>query len=84
MNTGIYTNFTCIRIYAHAHYYVYIGARGAMIFYRVGEKGKDKKGNTTYYDLKDKIDFAVFPGLQGGPHNNNIAGIAVALKHALT
>lgn len=30
-----------------------------------------------------KIDKAVFPGLQGGPHQNNIAGIAVALGEAL-
>ena len=30
------------------------------------------------------IDKMVFPGLQGGPHENNIAGIAVALKEAST
>lgn len=29
-----------------------------------------------------KLDFAVFPGLQGGPHNHTTAGIAVALKEA--
>lgn len=29
-----------------------------------------------------KIDKAVFPGLQGGPHNSAIAAIAVALKEA--
>ena len=32
------------------------------------------------YDLEDKINQAVFPGLQGGPHNHTIAGLAVALK----
>lgn len=31
-----------------------------------------------------KINRAVFPGLQGGPHNNTTAGIAVAAKEALT
>ena len=30
------------------------------------------------------IDKAVFPGLQGGPHNNTTAAIAVALKEAAT
>ena len=33
-------------------------------------------------ELSDKIDFAVFPALQGGPHNNVISAVAVALKEA--
>jgi glycine hydroxymethyltransferase len=36
------------------------------------------------YDFESKIDFAVFPSLQGGPHNHQIAALAVALKHAAT
>lgn len=32
------------------------------------------------YDFEDKINQAVFPGLQGGPHNHTISGLAVALK----
>lgn len=35
-------------------------------------------------DLSTKLDRAVFPGEQGGPHVNSIAGIAVALKFAQT
>lgn len=52
------------------------GPRGAMIM--VTSKGlkKDK-------DLPDKINKAVFPGLQGGPHDNQTAGIAVALGEAM-
>lgn len=34
------------------------------------------------YDFEDRINFSVFPALQGGPHNHQIAALAVALKHA--
>eukprot|EP00921_Rhytidocystis_pertsovi_P012317 GHVQ01019940.1.p1 GENE.GHVQ01019940.1~~GHVQ01019940.1.p1 ORF type:complete len:364 (+),score=37.02 GHVQ01019940.1:1106-2197(+) len=60
------------------------GPRGALIFYRKGQRGTDKKGQPIMYDLEDKINRAVFPGLQGGPHNHSICGIAVALKQAMT
>jgi glycine hydroxymethyltransferase len=33
-------------------------------------------------EFSDKIDFAVFPSLQGGPHNNVISAVAVALNEA--
>merc|ERR1712183_680614 len=56
------------------------GPRGAMIFYRKGQKGTDKKGNPIMYDFEDRINAAVFPGLQGGPHNQTITELAVALK----
>ena len=53
------------------------GPRGAMILGT--EKGikKDVK-------LPAKIDKAVIPGMQGGPHNNTTAGIAIALSEAST
>ncbi len=53
------------------------GPRGAMIM--VTQRGIKKNP-----ELPKKIDYAVFPGLQGGPHMNKIAGIAVALKEAST
>ena len=34
-------------------------------------------------EFAKQVDKAVFPGLQGGPHENNIAGKAVAFKEAL-
>ena len=49
------------------------GPRGALIFVK-----KDAR------ELDKKIDRAVFPGLQGGPHINQTAAIAVALKEAST
>lgn len=53
------------------------GPRSAMVFYR-----KKVIKNNVEIDVKQKIDFAVFPGLQGGPHNQKITALAVALKQA--
>jgi len=58
------------------------GPRGAMIFYRKGVKGVDKKGKEIAYELEGPINQAVFPGHQGGPHNHTIAALATALKQA--
>lgn len=44
------------------------GPRGAMIFCKE--------------EFKEKIDKGVFPGMQGGPHEHTIGGIAVALNEA--
>lgn len=44
------------------------GPRGAMIFCKT--------------EFADKIDKAVFPGIQGGPHMNQIGALAVALYEA--
>ena len=60
------------------------GPRGAMIFYRKGQKGTDKKGSPIMYDYENKINFSVFPGLQGGPHNHTIGALATCLKQAAT
>merc|ERR1711997_189308 len=46
------------------------GPRSGMIFYRYTDKMPD---------IKERIDMAVFPGLQGGPHNHQIGGLAVQL-----
>ena len=43
------------------------GPRGAMIFFRKGVKGQDKKGKDIMYNLEDRINFSVFPGLQVRP-----------------
>uniref|UniRef100_A0A1A8RS10 Serine hydroxymethyltransferase n=1 Tax=Nothobranchius rachovii TaxID=451742 RepID=A0A1A8RS10_9TELE len=60
------------------------GARAGLIFYRKGVRSVDKKGKEILYDLEDKVNFSVFPSLQGGPHNHAIAGVAVALRQAST
>lgn len=48
------------------------GPRGGMIFYKKIE------------GMEQAINGAVFPGLQGGPHNHTIGALAVALKQATT
>ncbi len=53
------------------------GPRGAIIM--VTNKGLKKDP-----ELGKKIDSAIIPGLQGGPHDNQTAAIAVALKEAST
>lgn len=53
------------------------GPRGAMLM--VTQKGLVKDP-----ELAKKIDRAVFPGLQGGPHNNTTAAIAITLQEAST
>lgn len=58
-----------------------LATRSGLIFYRKGVRSVDKKtGKETLYDLEDRINFSVFPSLQGGPHNHAIAAVAVALK----
>ncbi|KAI9844911.1 MAG: Serine hydroxymethyltransferase, cytosolic [Sclerophora amabilis] len=61
------------------------GPRGAMIFFRKGVRSSDPKtGKELLYDLEGPINFSVFPGHQGGPHNHTITALAVALKQATT
>ncbi len=48
------------------------GPRSALIFSRIDDR-----------KLNEKIDKAVFPGMQGGPHMNQIAAVAVALGEAM-
>ena len=49
------------------------GPRAGMIFFRKDDRGFEKK-----------INDGVFPGLQGGPHDHQIAGIATQLKEVAT
>lgn len=49
------------------------GPRSALIFSKIDER-----------NLYTKIDKAVFPGMQGGPHVNQIAAVAVALRETQT
>merc|ERR1739844_324526 len=46
------------------------GPRAGMIFFKYTD---------LIPDIKERIDMAVFPGLQGGPHNHQIGGLATQL-----
>merc|ERR1711871_971858 len=51
------------------------GPRAGMIFFKYSEK---------IPDIKERIDMAVFPGLQGGPHNHQIGALAAQLLEVNT
>merc|ERR1712187_266944 len=51
------------------------GPRAGMIFFRYSDK---------IPDIKERIDMAVFPALQGGPHNHQIGDLATQLKEVCT
>ncbi|ELU42446.1 glycine hydroxymethyltransferase [Rhizoctonia solani AG-1 IA] len=52
------------------------GPRAGLIFFR--------KDNAYAKDIEARVNNAVFPACQGGPHNNTIAAIATALKQVAT
>merc|ERR1712242_562574 len=51
------------------------GPRSGMIFFKYTDK---------IPDIKERIDMAVFPALQGGPHNHQIGALATQLKEVCT
>jgi len=51
------------------------GPRAGMIFFKYSEK---------IPDIKERIDMAVFPALQGGPHNHQIGALAAQLLEVNT
>ncbi|KAL8208921.1 hypothetical protein R6Q57_008333 [Mikania cordata] len=66
------------------------GPRGGIIFYRKGLKSRksgmilNQGDGSDRYDFEEKINFAVCSALQGGPHNNHIAALAITLKQLAT
>lgn len=61
------------------------GPRQGLIFFRRGDiLDADGKPTGKQYNWERKVNEAVFPACQGGPHNNTIGALAVALKEAMT
>ena len=59
------------------------GPRGAIIMSKIEDRYKEKYHPNWKKNLAQMIDFRVFPGLQGGPHDHVNAAKAVAFKEAL-
>lgn len=59
------------------------GPRGAIIMCKKEDRLHDKYHNHTDKNLARLIDSAVFPGLQGGPHDHTTAAKAVAFEEAM-
>jgi len=51
------------------------GPRAGMIFFKYSDR---------FPDIKERIDMAVFPALQGGPHNHQIGALAAQLLEVNT
>merc|ERR1712232_529780 len=51
------------------------GPRAGMIFFKYSDR---------FPDIKERIDMAVFPALQGGPHNHQIGALAAQLLEVST
>ena len=72
--------FACAHVVTTTVHKTLRGPRSAIIFSRNDVTVKNAKGEDK--NISELIDKAVFPGLQGGPHLNQIAAVAVALKEA--
>jgi len=59
------------------------GPRGAIIMSRIDDRYHDKYRPGERKNLAQLIDFNVFPGMQGGPHDHINAAKAVCFKEAL-
>jgi len=60
------------------------GPRAAFLLSKVEDRYQQKYHAASKLNLAKRIDRAVFPGLQGGPHLNTIAAMAVAFREAAT
>jgi len=71
---GLYSNpFKYADVVTSTTHKTLRGPRSGLIFSRIDDR-----------KIPEKIDKAVFPGLQGGPHIDQIGAVAVALKEAQT
>jgi glycine hydroxymethyltransferase len=60
------------------------GPRAGFILSKIEDRYQRRYFPESKLNLAKRVDRAVFPGLQGGPHMNVIAAMAVAFKEAAT
>jgi glycine hydroxymethyltransferase len=60
------------------------GPRAGFLLSKIDDRLKATYFPASKFNLAQRVDRAVFPGLQGGPHLHIIAAMATAFKEALT
>ncbi|MBR5626860.1 MAG: serine hydroxymethyltransferase [Thermoguttaceae bacterium] len=60
------------------------GPRAGFLLSTIEDRYQTKYHEGSKWNLAQRVDRAVFPGLQGGPHMHIIAGMAAAFKYAMT
>ncbi|MBN2475069.1 MAG: serine hydroxymethyltransferase [Pirellulales bacterium] len=60
------------------------GPRAGFLLSKIEDRYHEKYHAKSRFNLAKRIDRAVFPALQGGPHMNVIAAMAVAFREAAT
>ncbi len=60
------------------------GPRAGFVLSKQEDRYQEKYHSQSKFNLAKRVDRAVFPGLQGGPHMNTIAAMATCFKEADT
>jgi glycine hydroxymethyltransferase len=82
---GVHPNpVPCCDVVTSTSHKMLRGPRAGFILSKIEDRYQHKYFPDSKLNLARRIDRAVFPGLQGGPHMNVIAAMAVAFKEAAT
>ncbi|MDR2116288.1 MAG: serine hydroxymethyltransferase [Planctomycetaceae bacterium] len=74
----------CCDIVSSTSHKMLRGPRAGFLLSKIEDRLQSKYFSDHKLNLAQRVDRAVFPGLQGGPHLHIIAGMAAAFQEALT